>query len=471
MKESITWIRSGWLLDGTGAPPRENMLLKIRNGNIARVENTSSVPSCFDRTIDLSGFTLLPGLIDSHVHLFMSGTADGAIRNFQQGMAFAQLKPLIAQRLARALSCGVVAVRDGGDARGHTLRYGKTCHDFDELPIRIKAAGKAWHQNGRYGKFIGRTPGNGDTLAAGIRRNSPPADHVKIVNSGINSLEHFGRETPPQFAAEDLQQAVSAAEKLGCKTMVHANGRQPVATAIQAGCHSIEHGFFMGRENLQRMADRGIVWVPTAVTMQAYHQSLTSLLEKADAAGHSNNSDAGTLKRTADIALKNLTHQLEQMRLAKELGVTMALGTDAGSPGVRHGEAVTSEIRLLMAAGLSVAQAVQCATQHSAHLLGLSDYGTLTQGKTATFIAVPGGPQDLPDSLGRITALYVRGRGYTDLAQRTGFSKLEYNKTGGSTNGLKGNTDRKKFAAGLSWRVKQQEPVYLFCEPGKRGRL
>jgi imidazolonepropionase-like amidohydrolase len=412
MKEGITWIYCGWLLDGTGTPFQKNMLLGIKNGYIECIEKAPSDTSCLDGAVDLSGCTLLPGLIDSHVHLFMSGTVDTVVRGSQQDMTFAHVKPLITQRLARALSCGVVAVRDGGDAWAHALRYGKTCHDFDELPVQIKAAGKAWHQNGRYGKFIGRAPVNGETLAAGIRKNGHHADHVKILNSGINSLDHFGRETPPQFSAEALQQAVLAAKSVGCKTMVHANGREPVAIAIQAGCHSIEHGFFMGKENLQQMADQGIVWVPTAVPMHAYHQELMSSMEKSDTDGNPKKNDVGMIGRSADIALKTLTHQLEQMCLAKALGVTMALGTDAGSPGVHHGSAVRSELQLFMTAGYSVAEAIQCATQHSAHLLGLMDYGTLTPGKIATLIAVPGGPRDLPDSLGRITALVVQGREY-----------------------------------------------------------
>ena len=98
-------------------------------------------------------------------------------------------------------------------------------------------------------------------------------DHIKIVNSGLNSLKEFGKETLPQFGAEELSDVVKIAGKCGRRVMVHANGKKPVAAALAAGCNSIEHGFFMGVENLKIMAEKGIVWVPTACTMKAYRRT------------------------------------------------------------------------------------------------------------------------------------------------------------------------------------------------------
>jgi imidazolonepropionase-like amidohydrolase len=82
-------------------------------------------------------------------------------------------------------------------------------------------------------------------------------DHIKIVNSGLNSLSCFAKETKPQFDSAELKAAVRADRQCGLKTMVHANGKMPVKIAVDAGCDSIEHGFFMGVENLHRIADRG----------------------------------------------------------------------------------------------------------------------------------------------------------------------------------------------------------------------
>ena len=97
----------------------------------------------------------------------------------------------------------------------------------------------------------------------------------------------------------------------------------------------------------------------------------------------------------AQGASRNLEHQLEQIHQAKELGVPIAVGTDAGSIGVYHGKSVMEEIRLLMQAGFSVSGAIQCATRNNARLLDLDGYGVIAKGAVATFVAVTGPPQDL----------------------------------------------------------------------------
>jgi imidazolonepropionase-like amidohydrolase len=162
--------------------------------------------------------------------------------------------------------------------------------------------------------------------------------------------------------------------------------------AIEAGCHSIEHGFFMGAENLKRMAEQQIHWVPTACTMAAYARSL----------------DAGCIE--SKIAKKNLDHQLAQIKIADALGVHLAVGTDAGSLGVHHGQAVREEIGLFMLAGLSLERAVQCASSKSAALIGTDkEIGRLAPGMPATFIAIRGRPKSLPEALLAPAKVYLKG--------------------------------------------------------------
>jgi imidazolonepropionase-like amidohydrolase len=208
----------------------------------------------------------------------------------------------------------------------------------------------------------------------------------------LNSLVDFGKETSPQFSQEDLRKAVLCAHHRGLKVMVHANGRNPVSDAIEAGCDSIEHGFFMGRENLKRLAGKQITWVPTAFTMEAYSRMFPR----------------GS--RESEVARKNLDHQIEQIRLARDFGVRMAVGTDAGSLGVHHGEAVREEIEFLVVAGLGLDEAVQCATSKGAALLGLEDRaGRLVLGSPATFLAVRAEPERLLKALGSPEKIYLKG--------------------------------------------------------------
>ena len=149
--------------------------------------------------------------------------------------------------------------------------------------------------------------------------------------------------------------------------------------------------FFMGDDNLQTMAEKRTFWVPTAVTMKAYCQ----YLEK--------------IGKEADIALKNLEHQLSQLEKARNYGVQIAVGTDAGSPGVNHGIAIIDEIKLLMEAGFSTEETVKFATYNGAKLLRIDDMGLLIPEKPATFIAVKGDPSGLPDSLRELKGIYVKG--------------------------------------------------------------
>ncbi|MCP4353497.1 MAG: amidohydrolase family protein [Desulfobacterales bacterium] len=386
-------ILAGWMIDGTGGPVQNHMLLQIKNGYIHHIRKAEQEDLKIPGISDLSHCTILPGLIDSHVHLFMSGTNDLCIRKHQLDAEFNDVKDVISHHISQLLLFGIFAVRDGGDKNAHALRYKKNCLDITTTPILLNVAGKAWHKPNRYGRLIGKTTSGSDTLSQAIEKDKEKADidHIKIVNSGINSLTQFGKETLPQFDLEEMTAAVKAADRLGLKTMVHANGKIPVRISADSGCHSVEHGFFMGKDNLKRLADKNITWVPTAVTMKAYSEQLESTSPESD------------------ISRKNLEHQLEQIFQARESGVTIALGTDAGSLGVFHGFAVIEEMKLLMESGFTIQEAVRCATFNGAKLLNIIQAGLLTREMQATFIAVKGDPSNLPDSLMSVQKFYVNG--------------------------------------------------------------
>jgi len=402
-------IFAGWLVDGSGGPAKENVILSLHKGAITRVKATAATSPSRSDISDFSHCTLLPGLIDAHVHLFMSGTEDLAERERQLSYGFGNVRSRIASRIRRLAACGVVACRDGGDRHAFTLQYMRGCRH--KLPIvRVRVAGAAWHQHGRYGKMIGKAPMASESLAQAVRRNHKGIDHLKIVNSGLNSMLQFGKETAPQFSVPELREAVTTGQQLGLKTMVHANGKKPVEIALKAGGHSIEHGFFMGEENLQRMADQQIFWVPTTVTMAAYREAFHRRRRILKRMAPSNDATIRKVEKMMDGASRNLEHQLDQIRRARELGVPIAVGTDAGSIGVYHGRAVYEEIRLLMTGGFSATEAIQCATLNGARLLGLHGHGIIEPGAAATFIAVTGPPQDLPESLERMEAFFIRGK-------------------------------------------------------------
>lgn len=392
-------IFTGWLIDGSGGPIQKDILIEICEGLIKSVETVSpdQIPSRDTRTpdiLDLRHCTAIPGMIDTHVHLAWSGTNDLRTRQHQLKANFEEVKQAITKHLHQHLAHGVVAVRDGGNKNGHVLRYKELHLDRNKTPVHLHSAGSAWYREGRYGGLLGRALSSNDSLADAIAHDKATIDHIKVVNSGLNSLTEFGIETPPQFQLKEMVEAVKVAEKRGLTVMVHANGSLPVSIALDSGCHSVEHGFFMGRENLEKMAERDVIWVPTVGTMKAYSELLRP----------------GTVE--SEIARKTQEHQLEQVSEAHRLNVPMALGTDAGSPGVYHGSGIIEESKLFLSAGLSIPEAVRCATLNAAKLLGRSKLGLLASGMEATFIALKGAPSEFPDNLTRIEMMFIEGVRY-----------------------------------------------------------
>ncbi len=391
MGKSIN-IYAGWLIDGSGGAIQERVLLKIVDGYIVDIDSCSKdeVPSS---CTDLSHCTILPPLIDCHVHLGMSGSVDRRSREQQLHADYKTLRPVISQHLTCLLSHGVLAVRDGGDRQGFVVRYREKDLQKNEAAMIIKTVGRAWHRQGRYGSLIGRYPQGDVSLAIAYKKDQEEQDHVKLVNSGLNSLTVFGLETAPQFSLQEIRELVTLAESQGKRVMVHANGREPVRLALEAGCHSIEHGFFMGRGNLELMAEKGSVWVPTAYTMKAYVENLDK-----DRQG------------SREVAEKNFQHQLNQISMARELGVRLALGTDSGSMGVLHGESLVEEMKVYRKAGFSLPETVRCATLNGARLLGIDDMGLLKKGEAAHFIVARGTPAQLPGKLSYLEAIFMGGK-------------------------------------------------------------
>ncbi|MCF8067405.1 MAG: amidohydrolase family protein [Desulfobacterales bacterium] len=384
-------IKAGWLIDGTGAPIRENVLIGIKQEVIDSIAEVSPEMTPEPGITDLSHCTVLPGLVDSHVHLFMTGEDDIDDRNRMLNAGFDTIRDVIISNINDHAAYGIIAVRDGGDRNAYVKKYSELYFCNESCYLDIKVSGKAWFRKGRYGRFIGHSPLPGKTLSESIESENRDTDHIKIINSGVNSLLKFGHETPPQFEAEELQAVVKTAEQMGQKVMVHANGKIPVGMAIDAGCHSIEHGFFMGEENLKKMADAQITWVPTLFAMAACSKQMAEN------------------PRAVDVAGRTVDDQMKQLQLAKLLAVNVALGTDSGSIGVNHGVSMIEEMKLMTEAGFSLPDVIKSASQNGASLLDLPSMGSIVPGKSATLVVVKGSPDKLPESLNNIEHVINKG--------------------------------------------------------------
>lgn len=384
--KKATVVYAGAMWDGERARLRRRVSVVISGDRIVRIlEEASpdnlklSFPEA--RAISLPSLTLLPGLVDCHIHLAMDG------HNFQASLQGwgnrAALRQRIACDLQETLRHGITAVRDGGDLRRiglwarNLVRHGKL-----EGPT-VVATGQALGRHGMYGSFLG--PGvTGTGEALGLIRNlyRQGVDQVKVVASGIVSLSHFGKVGPLHFPDADLKKIVQAAHSYGLKVMAHASSDQAVRACIRAGVDSIEHGYFASSATLAAMADTPTWWVPTLIPVAV----------RDDYPG----CDPDVVRRTWQLHLQKVAE-------AHRLGVNLAVGTDAGSPGVPHGGRYLDELRLLSQAGLPSLDLLRAATMNGARLLGLEqDIGTLATGKKALIIGVAGNPLENLDTLSNI---------------------------------------------------------------------
>ena len=392
-QKSTRKILIGRLIDGTGTRLTENILMTVKEGRILEMHPFhvgETTPK--DLWLDLSAFTVLPPLFDCHVHLALSGSIDPARKVNPLHLAYESIFPDITRHIQANFRHGVLGVRDGGDPLGHVLRYKQEGSVPKKNMVQIGATGCAWYREGRYGKLIGRPVPAGKEAAVWIdRKTGDGVDHIKLIQSGLNSLSQFGRETPPQFDEEDIEKIYAIARNRGISLMIHANGEMPVAVATAGGCDSIEHGYFMGDENLRKIADVGITWVPTAIPMKALAE----------------HSPKGRTEH--EVAQRTLEHQLGQLSKAREYGIAVALGSDAGSPGVHHGKAVSQELALFVAAGYTPEEAIRCGSLNAAQLMGADIPGYLGSGTPATFIVLKGKRSNILQQLKKIEMMVVSG--------------------------------------------------------------
>jgi imidazolonepropionase-like amidohydrolase len=295
---------------------------------------------------------LTPGLIDAHVHLDLD-PGDG-------------LDPV--GRARRAADLGLAALRDGGDAGLHVLKNRRTIEEY----VALAASGAGLFKPGRYGSFLGRTAADRtQSMAVLDELAAAGADTIKVLASGPVSLKEFGRVGPPQFETAELAEIVRQARSRGLTVMAHANGPEAVRNCIEAGAASIEHGYFMGDENLDRLAGASVVWTPTITPLAALLRT-----EKDPS--------------RREILERTMADQVARLSLARIKGARTAVGTDAGSPGNPVGPSLFEEISWFLRAGYSGLETLAAATVEPAGLLGRpTGLGRLTEGGPAYFAGFP----------------------------------------------------------------------------------
>ncbi|AEG16764.1 amidohydrolase [Desulfofundulus kuznetsovii DSM 6115] len=390
-------IKASRVWRGTPEPPRE-ALVYLQDGKVAAF-STGDQTGGYKRNdpvkepmnvLELPGCTVIPGLIDCHVHLALDGRDFSRAR--QQWTARGELLERVKADLTNTLERGIVAVRDGGDRAGIGLEVKQLVITGRLAGPLVLACGHALHRQGKYGSFLGPglTPAELEKAVDSLARQG--VDHLKVLVSGIVSFSQYGRVDAPQFTRDELQRIVYRARSRGLRIMAHASGDDAVRLAVEAGVDSIEHGYFISEESLHRMAARGIAWVPTVIPVAGQVRGKWRVQYTA---------------REVEVITRTWRRQVEMIKKALEMGVTLGVGTDAGATGVCHGQGFLEELLLYRKAGLSPADILLAATRNGAAILGLEHLlGRIEPGRPAFLVAVEGNPWEDISTLAKVKYVF-----------------------------------------------------------------
>jgi imidazolonepropionase-like amidohydrolase len=362
----------------------------VEQGAIAGIEHGDVSGALAGRDIQITREAfIMPGLVEAHSHLFLDGgQLDFTIRNEYLNAPGEEMLAVARDNIAANLAAGVTLVVDAGDRYGvnHLSR-------LESERVTVRSAGMALRRPGRYGGFMAREVTSGEEISRAIREISASADDLKVILTGIIDFKAGVVKGEPQFDREELRSIVLQARALGLRTFVHCSGVAGLEVATAAGVDSIEHGFFMTRDILKSMADKGISWVPTfsPVHFQWQHPEIAGW-------------DAQTVANLRRI----LDSHLEHVALAADMGVPLISGSDAGSHGVRHGEALIDELDFFLSAGLPMDAVLRSVTSLPRKRWGV-EAAMLAVGQQADFIALSGSPFDDPDHLRSVVKNYGYG--------------------------------------------------------------
>ena len=387
-----TILTGALLLDGSGAPPVAGRAVVVEQGRIGAVVAASDAPA--GTTLRLDGLTLLPGLINMHVHLCFGGEADPAAAMQRDSHAMTVIKAVL--RARQTLEAGVTTVRDlGGRDYAELSVRDAVRHGLIPGP-RILCAGRGICMTGGHGwNLIGREADGPDDVRKAVREQlKAGADVIKLFATG-GVMTPGVEPNSAQLTRDEVVAGIEEARKAGRRTAAHAMGSDGIANCLEGGITTIEHGVFLTEALCERMARDGVALVPTLIAPAA--------IAAGGVAG-------GIPEYAVRKSLAVADRHLEGFRMALRHRVPIAAGTDAGTPLNPHGTLVP-ELALMVQGGMTPAAAVHAATAAAARALGLEhETGRIAPGLAADLLAVDGNPAERVQALDEVRLVMAQGR-------------------------------------------------------------
>lgn len=386
------------LIDGYGGKPIENAILSIKDNLIIYAGKAEhyDIPAGAEVFV-FEGMTVIPGLIDCHIHMDLHGLPDTNAENHVED----KLRAIrTAYNMINTLKQGITTVRNAGSV--------------NHIDFAVKAAlAEGWFDGPRLytsGQIISMTARGNDYFLGMYREADGPdevrkaareqlkagADFLKVMATGAY-MNPGGVPGAVQYSLEELQVIVEEADKLGLRVAAHAHGAQGIINSALAGVKTIEHGSFLDQRGLELMLEKKIYLVPTYVA--GYH-----ILENAKKSG------------VPDFMIKKNLEMRKiragSIKKAYDAGIKVAFGSDAGTCSNCHGNNAMELVLWVQEGFMEPLDALQCATLNAAEAIGIENkVGTLEAGKEADFVVVEGDlTLSLMPLLEGIKAVYQAGK-------------------------------------------------------------
>lgn len=395
--EPATLIHAGMLLAVPGEAPTGPASLVIRGDRIDAIHlRRASVEElgleADTRVVDLSDAFVMPGFIDLHVHL--STYANAGARDMYVRKPDAWFALVAAQNASKTLQAGFTTVRDLGSRGQSVFALRDAIEEGVVEGPRLLVAGSAITPSGGHGDFhgyreevaaalpaTGTCNGADDCMRAVREMVKRGADVIKVTSTG-GVLSNTRAGTGQQFTQEELDAIARTAHMLGRKVTAHAHAREGIEAALKAGFDSIEHAMWADREIMKLFRKTDAWLIPTI-----YPITYVGDTPEKMRAGPFRDAPPAVMEKLLALGKQ----PKEMTRMAREMGVKIALGTDSGvSP---HGENAREFIEYVNI-GMTPMEALMAGTVHAAEAGGVQDVGMLKQGMKADVVALAGNPLD-----------------------------------------------------------------------------
>jgi imidazolonepropionase-like amidohydrolase len=406
--DAVTVVRAGALIDGTSAAPRRDQVIVVRGNRIEKVGAQSSIAIPGDAlVIDLSRATVLPGLIDSHTHIFLQGEdpAEGGYdaQLLKHGLAFRAARATVSAR--RALEQGFTTIRD---VETEGAGYGdvgiKEAIEAGYIPgPRMFVVTRAISTTGGY-PLEGYAPeidvpkgaqlidGPVEARKAAREQLDHGADWIKVYMTHRSWVDAKGNlVSQPTLSLEEIKAIVEETHGWGKKVACHAYNGIGLHRALDGGCDSIEHGLELDDAAIAQMVKQGTWLCPT---MSVYYDHW---------------SPADTMAGKRDR--KRVAVHGPSLQKAVKAGVKIAFGTDVG--GFSWKEPIAREFARMVEFGMTPMAAIQAATSKGAEMLGMpGEIGVVAPGAYADIVAIAGDPLKNVQELERVGFVMKDGKVY-----------------------------------------------------------